>query len=187
MKIKSIIPILALSVSSSSAALIFHGGGSFVASNGNTITYTVTNGLYPDNITDPGASNPNGIIHAIGAVSFTFSEAVVLTIDNHTITGNSTVNNERNTFTANTGNWTGSTAGSGTVNPNGATVTIDGGGGRVYEDWGSASISGITSLSWSKTGSTGEGFTFSADSVPEPTSAALLGLGGLALSARRKR
>ncbi len=55
------------------------------------------------------------------------------------------------------------------------------------EDWGSFSNTGVTTFTWATEAANNESFQFCVTPVPEPTSAGLLGLGGLALLLRRSR
>jgi len=73
-------------------------------------------------------------------------------------------------------------------------ITTGGGHGsgapNANEDWGSFSITGVQTLTWTiPDGSNREAFKFSADAaaVPEPSRSVLLGLGFLLLMARRNR
>lgn len=55
-------------------------------------------------------------------------------------------------------------------------------------EWGEASISGVTNVSYKSSRNLGsDGFNFAVSPVPEPSSTALLGFGALGLLARRKR
>ena len=55
------------------------------------------------------------------------------------------------------------------------------------EDWGSFSNTGVTTFTWATEAANNESLHFCVTPVPEPTSAGLLGLGGLALLLRRSR
>ena len=187
--------LASLSLTAVSHAVVLQVGGGSIAAGNN---YTVTN------VTSAGSNGLETAVNSGNVAVFTFDSAVNLTITNNDQTFTTIFDHlnvgtvDSNTFTADAGTWTFApgtvtntvptftNAGSTFAFGSNATVATQ---GRPNQDWGTLTISGITELTWTvPTQSNLESFSFSAvDAAPEPTSAALLGLGGLALLARRKR
>ncbi len=185
----------------------------FDAANGITVTTSQTGTGYATNGTDSSSFTLSG---AANTVTFTFNQLVDFRVGG-SVAGAANVifDDGGSTFTANTGTWT-YTAGTidlethatgqnggvtdflfnGDSDPatiTGSTLLINTSGQGLDDassDWGYAEILGVNSVTFSVSGTAAtEAFHFYAteSTVPEPTSAALLGLGGLALLSRRKR
>ena len=196
MKIITLTVALAASVSSVSAVTLTSSGGTIDGS----ISYTVTN------VTDVGSNGLQTSTNDANTAVFTFVGGPVdLTITNNdndiSVIFDDIIGGPgaTNTFAADAGQWT---FDQGTATTSVPTFTnVDGtftfnsiaaGFEGPSQDWGTLTISGITELTWtSSDDSNFESFSFAAvtagTAVPEPSSSALLGLGGLALLARRRR
>jgi len=186
--------------------------GSGTLSDGNT--YTVSGGATIDANNNYFLTGGNGNTGVTDTFTIEFNDAVDFSVfytagfdtsDDSAIFSNVS----GHSFVANTGTWSydaGETAATGLpvitdmtdlgASISGVSVTFDGTSAGAHQsgqtsdaqDWGSFDISGVTSVTWTvPAGSFAERVRFSAVTVPEPTSAALLGLGGLALLGRRKR
>ena len=184
--------LASLSLTAVSHAVVLEAGGGAISAGNN---YTVTN------VTAQGTNGLGSAVNSGNTAVFTFAQAVDLTITNNDNSSTVIFDHLRvgtvdsNTFTADSGAWT-FTPGTSTTVPaftnSGSTFafgSLAAGFANPTQDWGSLTISGITELTWiTADESNFESFSFSAvDVIPEPTSAALLGLGGLALLGRRKR
>ncbi len=184
--------LASLSLTAASHAVVLEAGGGTIIPGNN---YSITN------VTNVGS---NGIQNSsnTGTISvFTFDSAVDLTITNNDNPNTAIFDHsgfgtlDSNTFTANTGIWTyvqGTSTTVPTFTNSGSTFafgSLASGFGAPTQDLGTLTISGITQLTWTVPDDSNlESFSFSAvEAVPEPTSVALLGLGGLALLGRRKR
>ena len=191
---KKIISTIALvaTVSSASAVTLLTSGGDITQN----ISYTVTG------VTDAGTNGLQTATNDPNTAIFTFVGGPVdLTITNSDLSTTVIFDDNRgsqdisNTFAADAGEWTfvqGTATNSVPTFTNAAgTFTFDSVANNFQgpnQDWGTLTISGITELTWTSTDDSNfESFSFSAEAVPEPSSTALLGLGGLALLARRRR
>ena len=199
----------AIAASSANGAVLITTPNGTVAT-GVTWTTTAVSGI---NFTANGMDGDTGSVGNndgfADSVTITFSSAVDLIISAHgsSPAANFSNVNGSNTFAADTGSWS-YTAGSAandlepggnpiyvfsgsTLTTNlGATGNHNSGLPVASEDWGQFAISGITEITWTLAdGAFIEAFSFTvdADPIPEPSSALLIGLGGLACMKRRRR
>ncbi len=190
--------ITALTVGMSACSLQAFTIASSSGTTSDGIGFTVTGDT--DFTTNVGAirtADNNG-----GSITFTFTDHVDLTITSLASGGPIVLdgNGANNSFAADQGTWsfTAGTVGNAGAIITGSTLTVDGratgGTGNsnqiaAADDWGSFEVVGAKSVVWTYNDDTNfEAFTFDAvaSAVPEPSSTALLGLGGLALLARRR-
>ncbi len=173
----------------------------------NGITYTVTGGGSNSTLSTIQKNSNDGetIVFDFqgGLVDFTVGYA-----PGGTGTGNPLVHSNHstanNTFSADAGSWSfvpgaviidGGTSGWYTFTGSDVVATgvgVDPATGLAPSytaDWGSFTIQGVSSVTWTSVNNVTERFVFDAveSTIPEPSSIALLGLGGLALVVRRKR
>ncbi|MGJ8676547.1 MAG: PEP-CTERM sorting domain-containing protein [Akkermansiaceae bacterium] len=157
-------------------------GGSF------TITFTggVVDLSFFNSETDQGVNfdgiNPVegfNVQMAADAGTWSYTGGAVLDLTNSTVNNsNLIVGLGTDTFTV------GNTRGEFT----GAAGAANSGAPNSEADWGTFSISGVSTVTYTFSNVTNfEGFRITAVAVPEPSSAALLGLCGLGLLARRRR
>ena len=154
-------------------------GLSFLQSNG--IQILISGGASPDyeitisSITGAGANGAPYTWNGVGASEDT-SEVISFTGNGGTWTDNTTFNfSEAITINGST------LSGAANGDDNASRISFS-------EDWGSVVLSGTTGLTYSSQVDSGQdGFRFEVTAIPEPSSTALLGLGGLALLARRRR
>ncbi len=193
---KKLLLLLLTNLSSQAQAATLVSGGGII----NGVAYSITN------VNDEGTNGLESASNSGNVAVFTFNQAVDLTITNNDY--NRTVLFEdnqgpalanSNVFTADAGNWsftTGTSTTAPTTSSSGSTFTFgsvagnaSSGAGRPSQDWGSLTISGITTLTWTTANeSFFESFRFDAvETIPEPTFTALLGLTGLFLVRRRER
>ncbi|MGJ8678659.1 MAG: PEP-CTERM sorting domain-containing protein [Akkermansiaceae bacterium] len=209
----TLIALFATTIVSQAAVLTLNAaGGSFLNDAGVTVTYSFTS---TGGIADQGSGDID--INAgtgTGSTTLMFSEAVILYISSTTGNygnsadvyassdqGPSTVT-AGSTFSATEGSWSYDATGNvreifevittdSTAELYGNRATLDGTSGVAAASnvaWGELTGTAVQTITWSASAAR-EAFNFSVDTavVPEPSSAALLGLGGLALLARRKR
>ncbi len=170
---------------SANAEALNISGGTLISG----ITYSITGGRALG--TEAGDIETNGA--GGDTIVFTFSDAVDFSISNTIGTGANnflTTNTAiSNTFVADAGIWSTAITNTDVVDTiNGTTLTLNtqATGIQAEDVWGTATVSGATTITWTVPNSANlESFNFTA--VPEPSSTALLGLGGLALLARRRR
>ena len=197
--IKILVASLSLTPCSQAAfALLESGSGTFTLGDGSGVTYSISGTNAP--FTDLGGGNLRARNGAGTSATITFSSAVNLRLLPFTVTNQGFTNFDAdsnaavipNTFSADTGAWTI------IDNPGGPTVSSTGSdltfslispGLNPGNNWGSAEISGITSITWTIPDTSNlEGFNFSAEgAVPEPSGITLLALGAAGVLLRRQR
>ncbi len=169
------------------------------------VALTGTSGSLPDGITysisgtslsDSGSGDYS--FAEAGTVTISFSSPVDFFVDNWQNNGTFVtwggVAPLSGTFEADTGTWSAISTDTSRLDfsISGSSLTGSVLSTAIYPavsfEWGEASISGVTKVTYKSSRNTGfDGFNFSATPVPEPSSTALLGLGTLGLLARRKR
>lgn len=212
------LPLILLSTSAH-GALVGIDSTSGTLTDGSGITYMITTGTGTGLTFGASAGDTQVTSGSVDAVvTFTFSAPVTFQIDDtiqssnpyrhvqFDITGTTTSPGPpySNIFVGDSGSWTFTDTGIGGgadgtggllgINSSGATLNFPGldpndPRKNPNGDWGVATITGVTSITWTKANiSNTESFNFSAmGSVPEPSSTILLLTGLLAFGARRSR